>query len=87
MQDNRWPTYTPRNIELDAAIPPDDGGLGSVYIKDTKGQVFLDAMCGIGCLPLGHAHPKLADAVRDQMTKLTAAAKCSVPFVAAHAAV
>ncbi|MEM7159646.1 MAG: aminotransferase class III-fold pyridoxal phosphate-dependent enzyme [Myxococcota bacterium] len=74
MQDNRWPTYTPRKIELDAAIPPDDGGLGSVYIKDTKGQVFLDAMCGIGCLPLGHGHPKLADAVRDQMVRLTAAA-------------
>lgn len=74
MQDRRWPTYPPRNIVLDAALPPEDGGLGSVYIKDNEGNVYLDAMCGIGCLPLGHGHPGLADAVRDQMLRLTAAA-------------
>jgi len=74
MQDRRWPTYSPRNIVLDAAVPPDDGGMGSIYIKDIEGKVYLDAMCGIGCLPLGHGHPGLADAVRDQMMKLGGAA-------------
>ncbi|MEM9453087.1 MAG: aminotransferase class III-fold pyridoxal phosphate-dependent enzyme [Myxococcota bacterium] len=74
MQDRRWPTYTPRNIVLDAAVPPDDGGKGSIYVKDAEGNVYLDAMCGIGCLPLGHGHPDLADAVREQMLRLTAAA-------------
>jgi len=74
MQDRRWPTYSPRKLVLDAALPPEDGGLGSVYIKDVEGKVFLDAMCGIGCLPLGHGHPGLADAVRDQMLRLGAAA-------------
>lgn len=74
MQDRRWPTYPPRNITLDAAVPPDDGGKGSIYIKDTEGNVFLDAMCGIGCAPLGHAHPGLASAVHEQMLRLTAAA-------------
>ncbi len=59
---------------LDAAVPPDDGGRGSVYIKDSEGNVILDAMCGIGCLPLGHGHPGLADAIRDQMLRLSAAA-------------
>lgn len=74
MQDRRWPTYSPRDLVLDAAVPPDDGGKGSIYIKDAEGNVFLDAMCGIGCLPLGHGHPDLADAVREQMLRLTAAA-------------
>ncbi|MCH9688509.1 MAG: aminotransferase class III-fold pyridoxal phosphate-dependent enzyme [Deltaproteobacteria bacterium] len=74
MQDPRWPTYTPRNMMLEAAVPPDDGGRGSVYITDAEGNVILDAMCGIGCLPLGHAHPGLADAVHQQMMRLTAAA-------------
>ncbi len=74
MQDRRWPTYSPRNIVLESAVPPDDGGEGSIYVKDAEGNVFLDAMCGIGCLPLGHGHPGLADAVRDQMLRLTAAA-------------
>lgn len=74
MQDRRWPTYSPRNIVLDAAVPPDDGGRGSVYVTDVEGNVYLDAMCGIGCLPLGHGHPGLADAVREQMLRLTAAA-------------
>lgn len=74
MQDRRWPTYPPRNIVLHAAVPPDDGGKGSVYVEDTEGKVYLDAMCGIGCLPLGHGHPDLADAVREQMLRLTAAA-------------
>jgi acetylornithine/succinyldiaminopimelate/putrescine aminotransferase len=74
MQDHRWPTYSPRNIVLDAAVPPDDGGRGSIHVKDTEGRVYLDAMCGIGCLPLGHGHPGLADAVREQMLRLGAAA-------------
>jgi acetylornithine/N-succinyldiaminopimelate aminotransferase len=74
MQDRRWPTYLPRNIVLDGAVPPDDGGRGSIYVKDTEGRVYLDAMCGIGCLPLGHGHPGLADAVREQMMRLGAAA-------------
>jgi acetylornithine/N-succinyldiaminopimelate aminotransferase len=74
MQDRRWPTYPPRNIVLDAALPPDDGGRGSIYVKDTEGRVYLDAMCGIGCLPLGHGHPGLADAVHQQLLRLTAAA-------------
>src|SRR5690606_18801580 len=74
MHDRRWPTYPPRNITLDAALPPDDGGRGSFYVKDTDGKVYLDAMCGIGCLPLGHGHPGLADAVREQLLRLTAAA-------------
>lgn len=74
MQDRRWPTYSPRNVTLDAALPPEDGGRGSIFVRDTEGKTYLDAMCGIGCLPLGHGHPGLADAVRDQMLRLTAAA-------------
>lgn len=74
MQDHRWPTYSPRNIVLDAALPPDDGAKGSIYIRDTEGNEYLDAMCGIGCLPLGHGHPGLAEAVQQQLLRLGAAA-------------
>lgn len=74
MQDRRWPTYKPRNIVLDAAVAPEGDARGSIYIKDTEGNEYLDAMCGIGCLPLGHGHPGLAQAVHAQMLRLTAAA-------------
>src|SRR5687768_2876208 len=75
MQDLRWPTYATRNLVLDGAVfddvPP---GRGSMRVRDQAGNVYLDAVGGIGCLPLGHGHPKWIAAVETQMRKLVAAA-------------
>jgi acetylornithine/N-succinyldiaminopimelate aminotransferase len=73
--DRRWPTYATRDIVLDtAASDRDPEGRGSLWVRDTEGREFLDAVGGIGCLPLGHAHPKWVAAVSAQAGKLAAAA-------------
>jgi acetylornithine/succinyldiaminopimelate/putrescine aminotransferase len=75
MQDLRWPTYATRNLVLDGAVFDDvQPGRGSMRVRDQAGNIYLDAVGGIGCLPLGHGHPKWIAAVEAQMRKLVAAA-------------
>lgn len=40
------------------------------WLVDDRGRRYLDAISGIGVCSLGHAHPKLADAIADQAHKL-----------------
>jgi acetylornithine aminotransferase len=40
------------------------------WLIDDQGRRHLDAISGIGVCSLGHAHPKLADAIADQAHKL-----------------
>ncbi|NBB92712.1 MAG: acetylornithine/succinylornithine family transaminase [Gammaproteobacteria bacterium] len=40
------------------------------WLIDDRGQRHLDAISGIGVCSLGHAHPRLADALADQAHKL-----------------
>ena len=75
MDDRRWPTYPPRKIALDTAVASGTTPhQGSVRVRDTEGREYLDAVGGIGCLPLGHGHPKWIAAVEDQMRKLVGSA-------------
>jgi diaminobutyrate-2-oxoglutarate transaminase len=53
-------TY-PRNSPIAIA-----SGLGA-YVTDADGNCFLDFLSGSGALPLGHQHPALTDAARDQL--------------------
>jgi len=39
-------------------------------VWDSEGKEYLDMLGGIACLPLGHAHPKLVKAIREQAEKL-----------------
>ena len=41
------------------------GGRG-VYLEDTSGKRYLDLIAGIGVSALGHNHPAVVEAVRDQ---------------------
>ena len=41
------------------------------YITDVDGRVYIDFLTGAGVLALGHNHPVLVAAVRDQLTRLT----------------
>ncbi|MBC8068863.1 MAG: aspartate aminotransferase family protein [Deltaproteobacteria bacterium] len=75
MDDLRWPTYANRKTLLDSAVFDDVApGQGSMRVRDHDGNVYLDAVGGIGCLPLGHGHPKWIAAVESQMRRLVAAA-------------
>ena len=44
-------------------------GEGS-YLYDTDGKKYLDALCGIAVTSLGHAHPKVAEAISKQASTL-----------------
>ena len=71
MQDLRWPTYALRDVTLDRAEPDERGGL---RVRDSDGRVYLDAVNGVGCAPLGHGHPRWVAAVHAQLQRLAAAA-------------
>ncbi|HTP95618.1 MAG TPA: aspartate aminotransferase family protein [Burkholderiales bacterium] len=40
------------------------------WLWDTSGRRYLDALAGVAVNVLGHAHPKLVEAIRDQAGKL-----------------
>ena len=41
-----------------------------VYVWDTSGKRYLDALAGIAVNTLGHNHPKLVPALQDQISKI-----------------
>lgn len=41
-----------------------------VWLEDSKGKRYIDALSGIGVCSLGHAHPALTKAIADQAGKL-----------------
>ncbi|MDI9336747.1 MAG: aminotransferase class III-fold pyridoxal phosphate-dependent enzyme, partial [Gammaproteobacteria bacterium] len=41
-----------------------------VYVWDTEGRQYLDALAGIGVNTLGHAHPRIVKAISEQAGKL-----------------
>jgi putrescine aminotransferase len=53
------------------------GGYGTVewtgegmYVTDTHGEKYLDALAGYGVFSLGHRHPRIVEAVKKQMDQL-----------------
>ena len=41
-----------------------------VWLWDTQGKRYLDALCGIAVSGIGHAHPRLVQAIADQAARL-----------------
>jgi acetylornithine/succinyldiaminopimelate/putrescine aminotransferase len=72
MADLRWPTYPSRGVTLDAVVANE--GRGSCHVRDTEGKVYLDAIGGIGCIPIGHSHPAWVKAISEQLGTLAASA-------------
>lgn len=72
MSDLRWPTYPSRGVTLTEAVPRD--GKGSARVRDAEGKVYIDAIAGIGCACLGHAHPRWVEAIRAQLSKIASSA-------------
>jgi acetylornithine/N-succinyldiaminopimelate aminotransferase len=67
MTDLRWPTYKIKDVVLDSFVPHERG---SLHLRDSEGRVYLDAVNGIGCAPLGHGHPEWIAAIHRQMQTL-----------------
>ncbi len=42
-----------------------------VYLEDTEGKQYLDALTGLAVCGLGHAHPNITRAIADQASTLT----------------
>ncbi|WP_284313690.1 aminotransferase [Labrys miyagiensis] len=42
-----------------------------VYVKDALGRSLIDGPAGMWCVNVGHRHPSIADALRDQAMTLT----------------
>lgn len=42
-----------------------------VYLHGVDGRRYLDFLSGIGVMALGHAHPRVVAAIRDQVSELT----------------
>ena len=44
-------------------------------VKDTAGREYLDLLGGFGALSLGHSHPEVIAAVKDQLDKMSLSSK------------
>jgi 4-aminobutyrate aminotransferase len=55
-----------------------DHGKGS-YVWDVEGKKYLDFTCGIGVTNLGHSHPRLVAAVKQQVEKAWHLQVCTGP--------
>lgn len=56
--------FAPRDIALVR-------GEGS-FVLDSRGKRYLDATAGYGTLPLGHCHPEISAAIREQSERMVA---------------
>ncbi len=49
-------------------------------LTDVDGNTFLDFTGGIGCLAVGHSHPRVVDAAREQLARFTHTDFTIVPY-------
>ena len=61
-RDNIFPTYAPPKLEFERGEGP--------WLFATDGSKYLDFIAGISVTALGHAHPKLVDALKNQAEKI-----------------
>jgi 4-aminobutyrate aminotransferase/(S)-3-amino-2-methylpropionate transaminase len=72
----------------DNYIPPGHGSLTSSYVvsakgaivRDVEGRDFIDFSSGIGVMNVGHSHPKVVAAIKDQAEKFTHTCFMVLPY-------
>jgi 4-aminobutyrate aminotransferase / (S)-3-amino-2-methylpropionate transaminase / 5-aminovalerate transaminase len=67
---------SPLSIYLPLVIA---GGRGAL-LEDVDGNTFLDFTGGIGCLAVGHSHPRVVEAVQEQVARFTHTDYTIVPY-------
>ncbi|MFH1161504.1 MAG: aspartate aminotransferase family protein [bacterium] len=55
------PSFTPMGLEIEHAE--------GIYLTDKTGKSYIDLVSGISVSNIGHRHPKVLDAIRDQLEK------------------
>src|SRR6478736_8044228 len=66
----------PLSIYLPVVITRGEGAT----LTDVDGNTFLDFTGGVGCLNVGHAHPRIVDAVQEQAAKFLHTDFTIVPY-------
>jgi len=66
----------PLSIHLPVVI---EEGRGATLI-DVDGNTFIDFAGGVGCLNVGHSHPKLVEAAQEQLTRFSHTDFTVVPY-------
>src|SRR6059058_6128780 len=66
----------PLSIHLPAVIRE---GRGATF-TDVDGNTFLDFSGGVGCLAVGHAHPRVAAAAQEQLRRFSHTDFTIVPY-------
>ena len=72
----------------DKVIPPGHGSITSSYvvsargalIRDVEDREFIDFASGIGVMNVGHSHPKVVAAIKDQAEKFTHTCFMILPY-------
>jgi len=75
----------------DKYIPPGHSSMNQVYVesargalvRDVEGREYIDFASGIGVMNVGHSHPKVVAAIRDQAEKFTHTCFMVVPYESA----
>jgi 4-aminobutyrate aminotransferase / (S)-3-amino-2-methylpropionate transaminase / 5-aminovalerate transaminase len=66
----------PLSIYLPLVIAEGRGAL----LEDVDGNTFIDFTGGIGCLAVGHSHPRVVEAAQDQLARFTHTDYTIVPY-------
>jgi 4-aminobutyrate aminotransferase/(S)-3-amino-2-methylpropionate transaminase len=66
----------PLSIYLPLVIADGTGAL----LTDVDGNTFLDFTGGIGCLAVGHSHPRVVEAAQEQLNHFTHTDYTIVPY-------
>ena len=66
----------PLSIYLPVVIERGEGAT----LTDVDGNTFIDFTGGVGCLNVGHAHPRVVDAVQEQAAKFLHTDFTIVPY-------
>jgi 4-aminobutyrate aminotransferase / (S)-3-amino-2-methylpropionate transaminase / 5-aminovalerate transaminase len=66
----------PFDLHVDAVIDRGDGAT----ITDVDGNVMLDLASGLGCMLVGHSHPRVVEAVRAQAARFSHTDFSVVPY-------
>src|ERR1700730_7794453 len=68
----------PLSLYLPVVIQEGRGAL----VTDVDGNTFIDFGGGVGCLNVGHSHPRVVEAVQEQAARLLHTASTIVPYEA-----
>jgi 4-aminobutyrate aminotransferase/(S)-3-amino-2-methylpropionate transaminase len=57
---------------------------GGAVVEDVDGNRYLDMVGGLGCLAVGHAHPRVVEAVREQAARFLHTDYSVIPYDLYH---